>query len=182
MPENLYIPNCIRTVSGRYVNVLDPDPETLDLSDIAHALSHVPRFGGHLPMPWSVLQHSMLVESMVPGRLKLQALLHDASEAFLCDVPSPLKAHLPEYMLIEERMMQAIATRFGFTWPLDPVVKAADTKALELEWEHIMLLKPGAGSQRAAMTRLSRHSPHDAAQAFIELVGYCVPPLFKSRT
>ena len=148
MTEELYKANSIRTRSGRYVNLLDPDPETLDLGDIAYALAHVPRFGGHLQYQWSVAHHSLLVASMVPQEHKLQALLHDASEAFLCDLPSPLKALLPEYKHIEERMMQAIATRFGMPWPLAAEVKVVDKLALEMEWHYLMLgIRDGSPDQ-----------------------------------
>jgi hypothetical protein len=139
MPENLYTPNCARTVSGRYVNLIDPDPATLDLGDITWALANVPRFGGHLPQPWSVAQHSLLVASLVPEEHKLQALGHDFSEAFLQDLHPDLKANVPEYKVVEERMMQAIAKRFGMPWPMSPEVKAADKHALEIEWKYIML-------------------------------------------
>jgi uncharacterized protein len=156
MVENLYKANSIRTRSGRYVDMIDPDPETLELGDIAHALSRVPRFGGHLPWEWSVAQHSLLVASMVPAEHKLQALLHDASEAFLCDIPSPLKAHLPEYKTIEQRMMQAIATRFGMQWPMADEIKVVDTLALEMEWKYLMLgTRDNAPDQHRITSRLS---------------------------
>lgn len=61
MTENLHTPNCIRTVSGQYVDLADPDPDTILITDIAHALSQLPRFGGHLPRFYSVAQHSMMV-------------------------------------------------------------------------------------------------------------------------
>lgn len=139
MAEDLYTPHSIRTVSGRYVNLVRLDPETIHIADLAHALCHTPRFAGHLPVFYSVAQHSIDVVRLVPGHLKLQALLHDASEAYLCDVPSPLKAHLPEYVRIENRMMEVIAGKYGFRWPLDPVVKEADRRCLVNEWERIML-------------------------------------------
>lgn len=138
MDEGLYTKDCVRTKSGVYVNVIDPDPNTLHLGDIAHALGKVQRFGGHLPVGWSVAQHSLLVASMAPEGMQLEALLHDASEAFLCDIPAPLKAHLPDYRAIEERMMLAIAKRFGMQWPLPPGVKAADARALNVEWDLLM--------------------------------------------
>jgi hypothetical protein len=60
MSENLNAVRSIRTISGLYVNVFEPDPKTLIIEDIAHALSNQPRFGGHLPKFYSVAQHSLL--------------------------------------------------------------------------------------------------------------------------
>jgi hypothetical protein len=140
--ENLYTPNCIRTVSGRYVNLVDPDPETFDIEDIAHALSNIPRFGGHLPIFYSVAHHSVTVARMMHRLTKaerFQGLMHDASEAYLLDIPAPLKAHIPDYCAIEERMMVRLAGHFGFGWPLSANVKTADKRALEEEWEYLML-------------------------------------------
>lgn len=142
MTENLYTPGCIRTVSGQYVNIADPDPETIRIEDIAHALSQLPRFGGHLPRFYSVAQHCMACAELVAPEHKLQALLHDASEAYLLDVPSPLKALLPEYQKLEARFMELIAKKFGFGWPLAEEVKGADRAMLEQEWHHVMLKGP----------------------------------------
>jgi hypothetical protein len=154
--ENLYTPNCARTVSGRYVNLIDPDPATFCIEDIAHALSNVPRFGGHLPMPWSVAHHSLLVASLVPQEHKLQALCHDFSEAFLQDLHPDLKAAVSEYKVIEERMMKAIAQRFGMPWPMAPEVKAADKQALEMEWKYIMLgVRNGSSEQHMITSRMA---------------------------
>lgn len=70
---------------------------------------------------------------------KLSALLHDASEAYLCDMPSPIKAMMPQYSEIENRLMAIIAQKFGFAWPLSPEVKDIDTQRLEWEWMNIKL-------------------------------------------
>lgn len=143
MTENLHTPNCIRTVSGQYVDLADPDPDTILITDIAHALSQLPRFGGHLPRFYSVAQHSMACAELVAPEHKLQALLHDASEAYLLDVPSPLKALLPEYRKLEQRFMEVIAKKFGFAWPLAEEVKLADHTMLHTEWHLVMLQKGG---------------------------------------
>lgn len=137
--ENLFHPTCIRTWSGRYVDPLDPDPGTILVEDIAHALSHQCRFGGHLPMFYSVAEHSLLVSEFVAPEHKLAALMHDASEAYLLDIPSPVKHRLPGYKEAEDQLMRVIAAKFNFPWPLPAEVKAADTRALQVEWDDIML-------------------------------------------
>ncbi len=142
MPENLYTPNSIRTVSGRYVNILELEPATIHIGDIAHSLSHTPRFGGHLPVFFSVAQHSIGVHNLVadqPREIQLQALLHDASEYLIGDMPSPIKKHLPDFQALEDRIMHVIAQKYGFQWPIHPAVKLADTVMLEQEWKGIML-------------------------------------------
>lgn len=142
MNENLYTPDSIRTVSGQYINLRELEPKNWHIGDIAHALSNVQRFGGHLPLRYSVAHHSLGVFRLVPDQpreIRLQALMHDASEAFLGDMPSPIKQLLPDYQALEQRVMEVMSRRFGFPWPLHPAVKMADRKMLEWEWENIML-------------------------------------------
>ncbi len=139
MTENLYTPDSIRTFTGTYVNVFDPKPEMFCIEDIAHGLSHVCRFAGHTKRFYSVASHSLLVASCVPVEHRMAALLHDASEAYLGDIPAPFKNKFPNYCDVENRIMFMIATKFGFEYPLNEEVKKADKKALELEWETEML-------------------------------------------
>jgi len=90
--ENLFTPNCIRTFTGKYVNVFEPTLEMICIEDIAHALSMQCRFGGHLPYFYSVAQHSINCSFLVDTPcLKLEVLMHDASEAYLLGIPSPIK-------------------------------------------------------------------------------------------
>lgn len=132
--ENLYKKDHIRTFSGIYMNVFEPTLDMINIIDIAHALSKQCRFGGNLPMFYSVAQHSISCCNMIQeDKHKLQALLHDASEAYLIDIPSPIKKRLKEYLIIEERLMLLIAQKFGFEYPLSPEVKKVDKIALEME-------------------------------------------------
>ena len=139
MTENLYTPDCIRTFSGIYVNVFEPKPEMFNIEDIAHALSHQPRFSGHLRDPYTVAQHSIHCSKMVPRQFAYQALMHDCSEAYLLDMPSPIKARMPEYKAVEDNLMKVLAEVFGFQYPLHAEVKKADKVMLELEWNQFML-------------------------------------------
>jgi hypothetical protein len=139
--ENLYAPNCIRTFTGIYMNVFDPTPEMICIEDIAHALSNQCRFGGHLPKFYSVAQHSVGCYQIAPKEYKLQALLHDASEAYLLDIPRPIKQGLSNYKEIEDRLMNLIAEKFGFNYPLDKFVKHIDEEMLRFEWDNLMLQK-----------------------------------------
>lgn len=137
--ENLYTHNHIRTFQGHYINPCEPDPEMISIYDIAHALSMQPRFGGHLPCFYSVAQHCVLACQYVTNGNKLSALMHDASEAYLIDVPRPVKYQLPNYKGVEDQLMTVIARKFGFQWPLADEVKKADEHMLRREWECLML-------------------------------------------
>jgi 5'-deoxynucleotidase YfbR-like HD superfamily hydrolase len=132
--------DCIRTNSGIYMNVFEPTLEMININDIAHALSALPRFGGHLNKFYSVAQHSVMC-AMRANSLedKKAALLHDASEAYMLDIPTPIKAKLPDYKIYEENLMVKIAEKFGFEFPLSKEVKRVDEEMLHLEWEHLVI-------------------------------------------
>jgi len=136
--QKLHAGNCIRTFTGLYIDVFNPTPDMICIEDIAHGLNNVCRFAGQIREFYSVAQHSVNVCSMVPLELKLQALLHDASEAYLGDMPSPIKRNFPEYKKVEHNLMKVIAEKFGFDHELHPQVKEADKKALENEWEYFV--------------------------------------------
>jgi hypothetical protein len=131
-------PGVIRTFTGIFIDVTNPRPQDICIEDIAHALSNLCRFNGHTLKFYSVAEHSLLVSQMVPEKHRLAALLHDASEAYLADVPSPVKQLLPRYYEIEYKLMEVIAGKFGFEYPLHEHICDADTAILEAEWELMM--------------------------------------------
>lgn len=168
--ENLYTPNCIRTVTGIYVNVFEPTPEMFCIEDIAHSLSHQCRFGGHLPHYYSVAQHSIVMSDKMHESHKLAALLHDASEAYLLDIPRPIKKGLSNYKEIEDKLMNAIAAKFGFEYPLHEKVKEVDEYMLQWEWSTLMLGK-------SIFPKIECWSPKYAKECFMstfEILG-CIP-------
>lgn len=132
-------PGVIRTYTGKIFNVFDPDPDMICIEDIAHALSNLCRFGGHTDDFYSVAEHSYRVLVEVPRALKLQALLHDASEAYLVDMPSPIKYYMPQYREFEDKLMHVIAGKFGFEYPLSDIVRRADKYLQQLEWERFII-------------------------------------------
>ncbi len=103
----------ITTFSGRRFDYINPDIYSIRISDIAHALSNECRYAGHCPQFYSVAQHSILTSMIVPPALALEALLHDAAEAYCKDIPSPLKRLLPDYQIIEGRVDALIRSNFG---------------------------------------------------------------------
>ena len=120
--------------SGRYLNLLEPSGK-INIRDISHALSNICRFGGHVREFYSVAQHSVYVSRITES---LEGLLHDAAEAFIGDVSSPLKQLLPEYKAIERRLEQFIFEQFGLTYPMPDVVKQADLIRLATEEDQLM--------------------------------------------
>ncbi len=112
-----------RMLSGRRLDLLDPSPLDIEISDIAHGLARVARWNGQTSgaHAFSVAQHSLLVEDifflMEPearADARLMALLHDAPEYVIGDMISPFKAIVGgEYKLVEKRLQRAIHLRFS---------------------------------------------------------------------
>ncbi len=130
----------IWTYTGRAFYPLDPRPEEIDIKDIAHALSLTCRFTGHVRTFYSVAQHSLLVSYVCPDADALWGLLHDAAEAYICDVSRPVK-HAPAmqpYRNIEEGLQLMIYAAFGLTGPEPPSVKQADRMLLHTERRDLM--------------------------------------------
>lgn len=133
----------IRTFTGKNIDVFNPDPEMICIEDIAHALAQTPRFAGHLPYFYSVAHHCVMCAEKfqklsMPANDILAALMHDSSEAYLTDVPSPIKSRLPEYKKLEDGLMRVISDKFCFEYPLNNSVKYIDAKMLQWEWESLM--------------------------------------------
>ena len=103
----------VETRSGRRVSVDNPQPDQFDIKDIAYALSNTCRFNGHCSGFYSVAEHSVVVALRLPRELQLAGLLHDATEAYLGDIPSPIKQFLPDYKKLEGRFEAAIAEKFA---------------------------------------------------------------------
>jgi 5'-deoxynucleotidase YfbR-like HD superfamily hydrolase len=135
------VSSAIQTFTGLRFSPLEPDTESIAIEDIAHGLAHHCRFGGHASTYYSVGQHSCVVADAVQARgvdrdTVLHALLHDASEAYLGDLPHPVK-HRSDfgalYREIEEPLQAAILARFGLATTPPPLVKEIDRAALAAE-------------------------------------------------
>jgi uncharacterized protein len=133
------------TLSGRKFRPLDPQPEDIVARDIAHGLAGRFRFGGQSAIRYTVAQHSVEVAGRVPAADRLWGLLHDAAEAWLPDVQRPLKPHLlyrvpsdeglhvRTFGGLEDRILQAVAARFGLHMPIPTSVHTADDRELARE-------------------------------------------------
>lgn len=129
--------------SGLRVDLPRPSPDQINIHDIAHHLSMINRFTGAVSQPYSVAEHSLWVSSFLETNgagpeLAYQGLMHDATEAYLGDVNSPLKSLLPEYRLIEQGFWEVIADKFSLPYHLPPEVKLADKQAYLVERDTFM--------------------------------------------
>lgn len=136
------VDHCLLTYSGRYVNPAEPDQAEFHITDIAHALSQICRFGGHTRQFYSVAQHCVLVSQMVPVDYRLQALLHDAAEAYYGDMVQPLKG-LPSmrpYRDYEQMLQTRLFDAYGVSPSADSnaAVKHADLQMLATERRDLM--------------------------------------------
>jgi hypothetical protein len=167
MTENLHAVRSIRTISGQYVNVFEPNSETLLIDDIAHALSNQCRFGGHLPRFYSVAQHCLLCHMVAAPEEKFDALMHDASEAYLLDMPKPIKVEISQYNDIEDNLMNILAKKFNFNYPKSEGVERVDRYLLEWEWNVIMLGRTDSG-----YPPIDCLTPAEAKRLFLETYNF----------
>jgi uncharacterized protein len=131
------------TYSGAILWPQDPHPEDFYILDIAQGLAFTRRFNGHLTNDYYVAQHCVLASRLVPSEFALEALLHDASEAYIADVASPVKSLLPDYRAIEAGIQSAIYERFGVrpSEESHAAVKEVDRRLLVTEAMHFFPLR-----------------------------------------
>lgn len=136
----------IETYTGRFFDVANPQAKDVCIDDIAHALGNLCRYGGHCKEFYSVAEHSRFTTTLAQIettniRMHKLCILHDAAEAYLIDVPRPVKAQLPAYEAIEKKAMSAIYEHFSLTPPTDEekrFIKRMDNIALHTEAKHLM--------------------------------------------
>jgi len=134
----------INTYSGKKFYPLEPEKSEFLIEDIAHALSNMCRFAGHCNQFYSVAQHSVLVSNYVSTENALWGLLHDATEAYLSDIPRPIKrlAEFSQYRKIENETMKAIAKNFNIGEIEPEEVKTMDSLILRNEAKCFNILTP----------------------------------------
>lgn len=118
---------------GRYFSFLNPEETPVTIEDIALGLSNTCRYAGQVNRFYSVAEHSVLTSYLVPLSLAMEALMHDAAEAFIGDMVKPLKEICPDYQAVEERVERAIFKQFNLPFPIRPEVKYADMQMLCFE-------------------------------------------------
>lgn len=138
--------NYITTYTRKHFDPINPDAELICIEDIAHALPMICRGNGHVSSFWSVGEHCILCakEAASKGysnRLVLAALLHDASECYMSDVPRPLKQNMKKYKEYENHLLDVIYTKFlGFTLNIDEekLIKEIDNALLWYDLKYLL--------------------------------------------
>lgn len=167
----------IQLYSGRAFHFGNPRVEEVHIEDIAHALSLLCRFGGHCKEFYSVADHSIRCAENVSQEFKLEALLHDAGEAYIVDMPRPIKYALTEYRTIENAVDRVVRQRFNLPEEMSPEVKRIDAvmlsterrdlmKPSELEWHK--MLDP---IEQITYPRSPKESYYDFMKMFNELTA-----------
>ena len=172
LPDRLHS-NCVELFTGKMFWPLNPITEDIDIIDIAHALSNKCRYTGHTRQFYSVAQHCILMARETSETYKLESLLHDATEAYLPDIASPIKGHFNGFKDIEERLHVAIAERFNLIHPLPKQVKALDRKILRAEKWYLMHGKglDMHGSTSRIGIAIVPWGPQEAERRFVD--AYC---------
>lgn len=166
----------MQTYTGRKFWPLDARQEDVDVADIAHALSMLCRYGGHSLKFYSVAEHSVHIARWLDGQnykpeVALAGILHDATEAYLTDVPRPLKRSLPEYKEYEAVLWTVIAKAFGLTGyedDLPMIVHEADNRILSDEIrQNMKSMDWHAKHERPLGVSLQFWSPERAEKEFL---------------
>lgn len=167
----------MQTYTGRQFWPLDPDPAAIFIEDIAHSLSLTCRYAGHVRRFYSVAEHSVHLAMHADEPDRRWALLHDASEAYIVDVPRPLKPFLPGYREAEAAVMLAVCERFGLPLEMPAGVKDLDDRILVDERAALMapcdvdwnLRGPAVGAL------IDGWAPVEAEYAFLALFDLLFP-------
>lgn len=188
MPR-IYPESSVLTRSGRYFDLLAPRPDDISITDIAHALANLARFNGHTRHFYSVAQHSVMAADLISQtnpELALEALLHDAAEAYIGDIARPLKRMLPGIGALEDQIMRAICDSFEVQWPLAPEVKIADNILLAWERRDLMIEHDAAWLDIASvktdgLPKIECWSPDEACQKFLARFDRLYMPAMTSK-
>lgn len=151
----------IVTYTGKQFYPLAPRVEDICIEDIAHALSNICRFTGHVRTFYSVGEHSLRACYQAPPFLKLALLLHDAYEAYMCDLSRPVKhaEGMAYYRQAEDRGMAAISDRFEVFF-MDPLIHTIDDRMLMTERRDLMPYTEGIWSTQHAPAYPERIVPY----------------------
>jgi len=153
---------CMRTYTGKTIDLICPDPMTFDIRDIAQGLAFKAHFAGQSKNYFSIAQHCLLVCDLLPdsykadSKMMMLALLHDASEAYIGDMIKPLKVHIPTFVLVEDRIMRAICKRFGIDYKRIKELKPWDIEAQQIEYDNFY----------NGVRSINYLSPYEAAKQF----------------
>ena len=161
----------METFTGRKFWPMDPTPDEVHIEDIAHALSMQCRYAGHCLRFYSVAEHSVLMAWWLYRHAgpatALQGLLHDASEAYLVDVPRPVKPYLTNYKAVEAKVQAVVMERFGLPATMPPAVKEADDRIIGDELANLKPMDWHAHYDNPLGVTLAYWSPAEAEAKFL---------------
>lgn len=126
--------NYIRTHTNRQFYFNDLKNNRFNIEDIAHALSNQCRWSGHTNKFYSVAEHSVHCSNLVEDGFQFEALMHDASEAYIVDIPRPLKNFVPDYRNLQRDLEQVLANYYMVPFPMSEEVRYVDDRMLVTEW------------------------------------------------
>lgn len=184
----------IATITNKRIYPFSLDKSEIDIEDIAHALARICRFNGHLRYHYSVAEHSVNVAEELKLRgaskeLRLFGLLHDASEAYIADIPKPLKDWMPEYLEIEKDLQRKIIEKVVFdvigVYKLSKeemnLLNHVDSLLAKYEAQEYMGKYSWNESEEKLLIRLKHPMSHNVAQrAFLGEYSYLTNSLRRS--
>ena len=186
----LRTPGVLRTLAGRYVNLNNLTEDQIFIEDIAWGLGRTLRYGGHISANYHVAEHCIVMSYAVPEEHALEALLHDAAEAYMGDIIWPVKALFPEVSQFEDELLHIIMQKFGVETPTAkfgggadlyvkrPVIASFDNKLMEHEC--FSFARPGVWHQdveNAWLKAVERHQHwwHEPTYAYLERFAQLYP-------
>ncbi len=180
----------IQTYTGIAFYPMDPRWSEIDHQDIAHALGMLCRFAGHTEEFYSIGEHCCHIADWLlenAPEAALGGLMHDSSEAYLVDIPKPVKNHLSQYVLIEKHLEKTIFDKYSIPFPFHPKIKEADSrilidernallkppvKAWDFEPEPLGIKIEGWSPKRAKAEFLDRfHTLYEQKEKYVESIA-----------
>lgn len=162
----------IQTYSGRAFSPFKPTRDKIHITDIAHALSNQCRFSGHCKSFYSVAEHCVNTSIIASAPDALQALMHDSAEAYLVDLPRPIKHH-PKFSFfrsLEDSVLKAIFARYSIPFPISKAVRTIDDILLATERASLMKSSEipwSLDEPPLAGFAFNYFSPHQAEELFL---------------
>lgn len=134
----------IETWSGKRFEFLNPKRNQICLGDIANTLAGICRYNGNARRHYSVAEHSVLLADYALARLGCTrqeartVLMHDAAEAYIGDIPGPIKPFVPEFRGIEDAIMLELSRAFNLIHPIPDWIKDIDRRIVSDERSQLL--------------------------------------------
>lgn len=167
--------NWMLTYTGQRVDPLDVRSFLINIEDIAHSLAMQCRYGGHSNRFYSVAEHSVLISRALESNsysegIAFAGLLHDAAEAYIGDIITPLKTQISYAIKFHEHSaLREIFMKFGAPWPIHPIVHSYDKRIASTEMKTLFrFLIEQDPDTRPLDVDISGWNPEDAEAEFLK--------------